>query len=57
MRTSTDLIAKFRWLIIVGFIAITVILAMQIPRAEIDADMKNQLPDDIGTGMSRLSSW
>ena len=47
MKTIADTIIKFRWVIIVGFIAVAAIFALQIPEAEIDADMKSQLPDDI----------
>lgn len=47
MKTLADRIITFRWLIIVGFLAITVGFAVQIPRAEIDPDMKSQLPEDM----------
>ncbi|MCK5382058.1 MAG: RND family transporter, partial [Candidatus Latescibacteria bacterium] len=47
MKTTADRIVTFRWPIILAFIAVTAILAMQIPRAEIDADMKSQLPDEL----------
>ena len=47
MKTTADMIVTFRWPIILAFIAVTAILAMQIPRAEIDADMKSQLPDEL----------
>ena len=47
MKTTADMIVTFRWPIIIAFIAVTAILAMQIPRAEIDADMKSQLPDEL----------
>ena len=43
MNTTADLIIKFRWLIIAGFIAVTIIFALQIRNAEINADMKSQL--------------
>ncbi|MCK4956406.1 MAG: RND family transporter, partial [Candidatus Cloacimonetes bacterium] len=47
MARIDDKIIKFRWLIIFGFIAITIFFAMQIPKAEIDADMKSQLPKNM----------
>lgn len=47
MKKTADMIIKYRWLIIIGFIVITGIFALQIPRAEIDADMKSQLPDNL----------
>lgn len=52
MKTFADLIIKFRWLIIIAFLAITVILGSRIPKAEIDPDMINQLPTDISSRMS-----
>ncbi|OPX24384.1 MAG: RND transporter [Candidatus Latescibacteria bacterium 4484_107] len=53
MKATADLIIKFRWPIIIGFIVVTAILAMQIPKAEIDADMKSQLPEDM---VSRINT-
>ncbi|MCD4819358.1 MAG: MMPL family transporter [Candidatus Cloacimonetes bacterium] len=47
MTRIDDKIIKFRWLIIFGFIAITIFFAMQIPKAEIDADLKSQLPENM----------
>ena len=53
MNTTADLIIKFRWLIITGFIAVTIIFGLQIRNAEIDADMKSQLPPDM---LSRINT-
>lgn len=47
METASNIIIKFRWLIIIAFIAITVIFAVQIPKAEMDPDLANQLPADM----------
>lgn len=47
MKTMADRIVRFRWVIIIGFILLTVFFARQIPRAEIDADVKGQLPEDM----------
>ena len=44
MERIADKIVRFRWLIIFVFIAITVVFAIQIPRAEVEADMKAMLP-------------
>ena len=44
MKTSADTIIRFRWLIIIGFVLLTLIFGMQIRNAEIDTDMKSQLP-------------
>jgi predicted RND superfamily exporter protein len=47
MNKASGIIIKFRWLIIISFIAITAIFFTQIPKTEIDPDIKNQLPDDM----------
>ena len=44
MKSLADRIITFRWLIILGFLAITVGFATQLPKSEIDPDMKSQLP-------------
>jgi Predicted exporters of the RND superfamily len=45
-------VIKFRWPIIVGFLAITVFMATQIPKAQIDADPKNNLPPTMASRVS-----
>jgi hydrophobe/amphiphile efflux-3 (HAE3) family protein len=40
-------IVRFRWLIIVGFVAVALFFGAQIPRSEIESDMKAMLPADI----------
>jgi hydrophobe/amphiphile efflux-3 (HAE3) family protein len=53
MRTGADMIIRLRWLIIIAFIAVTVIFAMQIPKAEMDSDMMNYLPEDMPSRISK----
>jgi len=40
-------VVRFRWPVIVLFVAITAAVASRIPGAEIDAEMKSQLPADL----------
>jgi len=40
-------IVRFRWLIIIGFVAVALFFGVQIPRSEIESDMKAMLPADI----------
>jgi predicted RND superfamily exporter protein len=40
-------IVRFRWLIIVGFVAFALFFGSRIPRAEIESDMKAMLPSDM----------
>ncbi len=47
MKTTADLIIRLRWVIISLFIIITVVFALQIPRAQIDSNVKNMLPLDM----------
>ena len=53
MQTLADKIIQFRWPIIIGFVAMTVILGLQLRFVEIDPDMKSQLPEDI---VSRINT-
>ncbi len=53
MRTPANIIVKLRWLIIIVFIAVTVIAAMQIPKAEMDADMMNYMPKDMPSRVNK----
>ena len=47
MKSMADLIIRFRLLIIVAFIAITVIFTTQIPKASINSEMKLMLPSHL----------
>jgi predicted RND superfamily exporter protein len=40
----SEFIIRFRWIIMIGFVAITIVFARQIPRAEIESDMKSMIP-------------
>ncbi len=53
MKTMADYIIKFRWFIIIGFIAVAGVFGYQIRYAKIDADMKDQLPADM---ISRINT-
>ncbi|MGD9346452.1 MAG: MMPL family transporter [Candidatus Aminicenantes bacterium] len=44
MSKMPEFIVRFRWIIIVGFIVITFVFGRQIPRAEIESDMKSMIP-------------
>ncbi|MFC2164105.1 RND family transporter [Acidobacteriota bacterium] len=44
MNAIADRIIRYRWIIIVVFIALTAVFARQIPKAQIESDMKTQLP-------------
>ena len=43
------LVIRLRWVFIVVFTALTAFFAWQIPKAEFDTEMKNQLPQDLPT--------
>ena len=47
MKSLADKIIRYRWLIIIGFIAVTLLFASQIPKSEINPDMKSLLPADM----------
>ena len=47
MNRLTENIIRCRWPIIIGFLAVTALFAMQIPKSEIDPDMKSNLPETI----------
>ncbi|MDH4219999.1 MAG: MMPL family transporter [Candidatus Aminicenantes bacterium] len=47
MSAFAQKIVRFRWIIIIGFVAIALIFGSQIPRSEIESDMKAMLPPDI----------
>jgi len=42
-----DKIIRYRWPIIIGFIVITLIFGLQIPKAQIQADFETYIPEDI----------
>ena len=44
MNFVADRIVRYRWIIIFVFIATTVFFARQIPKTQIESDMKTQLP-------------
>ena len=43
----SEKIIQLRWLIIIGFIAITAFFARQLPKLEIDPEIKRFLPEDL----------
>ena len=43
----SEKIVQLRWVIIIGFIAITAFFARQLPKLEIDPEMKRFLPEDL----------
>lgn len=44
-----EFVIRFRWLHIVVFTAITAVFALQLKNAQLDTEMKNQLPPDLPT--------
>lgn len=42
-----DKIIKYRWLIIIGFIILTLAVGWQIPQAQIQADFETYIPEDL----------
>jgi len=52
MNTLAEKILKLRWLIIIGFILISLLAGMQIRKAEIEPDMKKSLPDDMASRLA-----
>ena len=47
MTSKSLFLIRYRWLIIALFLVITVLLGMQLPKAEIDSNMKSMLPNDM----------
>jgi hydrophobe/amphiphile efflux-3 (HAE3) family protein len=47
MMKIADLIVRFRWPIIVFFIVVPLVFAFQIPRVEIEPDIKKSLPENM----------
>ena len=40
-------VVRYRWPVIVLYIAITAAVASQLPKSEVDAEVKSQLPPDM----------
>ncbi len=53
MKNTADLIIRFRWPVIIGFVAVSLFMGLQLKRAQIDPDMKSQLPPDM---ISRINT-
>ena len=53
MKPTADLIIKFRWLIIVRFIGITMFFASQIPKAKLNPDMLTYMPEDMPSRVNK----
>lgn len=47
MKFPSAWVERFRWPIIVVFVTITLAFGTQLPRLEIDPEIKNQLPEDM----------
>jgi len=47
MHPLSKRIIQYRWIIIIAFILVTIIFAWQLPRVEIDTDIKTQLPQNM----------
>ncbi len=47
MSKVADRIIRFRWIIILGFLALSLLFGRQIPKAQIESDMKSMLPPGI----------
>lgn len=43
------LVVRLRWVIIAAYSAVTLVFALQLPKIEMDVEMKNQLPSDLPT--------
>ncbi|TPV96494.1 MAG: RND family transporter [Myxococcales bacterium FL481] len=54
----SDLVVRLRWVLIVGFLGVTGFFGLQLPNAELDTDMKSQLPPDLPTrvNLDRIES-
>ena len=53
MNAFSDRVIRFRWPIIIGFIALSLVMGLQIRNAEIEPDLKQSLPADMP---SRIAS-
>ncbi|MCP4133109.1 MAG: RND family transporter [bacterium] len=47
MNKIADFIVKFRWPIVIFFLVVTAGFALQLSRAEVETDIKKQLPDNM----------
>ena len=47
MNFLSEQIVRFRWIIILLFTAVTAFFALQIPKVQIDTDIKSHLPKDM----------
>ncbi len=47
MGKLADSIVRFRWIIIIIFIVVSLVFASQLPRAEVESDVKAMLPSDM----------
>ncbi len=52
MDKLADMVIKFRWIIIVGFIAVALFFGSRLPQAEIDAEVKSQLPENMSSRLA-----
>jgi len=53
MNNASEFIIKYRWFIILFFIGSAVMMAFQLPKAEVDAEVKNMMSPEI---KSRLNT-
>jgi len=49
----SEQIIKYRWLIIIGFVLITALLAIQIPKAKMNSDMLTYLPETMDSRLNK----
>ncbi len=48
MEFTSKLVVKYRWIIIIGFLVLTAIMATQLPKAQIDPEFANMIPETMG---------
>ncbi len=48
MNAMSTFIVKFRWVIIIGFLAVTVFMGVQLRKAEMDSDFAGMIPKTMG---------
>lgn len=53
MKTVSDKIIKFRWIIIIFFLAVSLLFGSQLKKAELDPDMLNYIPENIPSKISK----
>ncbi len=49
MKNITETVIKYRWPIIIVFLAITAFFASQFPKIQMDSSLKSMLPDDLSS--------